>query len=181
MGVEAIHSENWLWTSIFSLVFRDIYWLPVPGMLPGPYLLGPLDLGTPAFYQNRAEAIDTRLAQLRDQGIVVFLTGWQNETLAGLVDAEAALRVASRLPAGLVARILERLAREGWASARGLPDLLIFGGGHRVEGLIPPTLAPGVSLAEVKGPTDSLQDSQRVWLQYLRDGQENVELWHVTD
>ena len=181
MGVEAIHSENWLWTSIFALVFRDLYWLPVPGMLPGPYLMGPLDLGTQAFYQNRAEAIDTRLTQLRDQGIVVFLTGWQNETLAGLVDGEAALRVASRLPAGLVARILGRLAREGWASARGLPDLLIFGAACRVEGLIPPTLAPGVTLAEVKGPTDSLQDAQRVWLQYLRDGQENVELWHVTE
>ncbi|HNH46199.1 MAG TPA: VRR-NUC domain-containing protein, partial [Myxococcota bacterium] len=180
-GIEAIHSENWLWTSIFALVFRDLYWLPVPEMLPGPYLLGPLDLGTPAFYQNRAEAIDTRLAQLRDLGVVAFLTGWQKETLAGLVDGEAALRVASRLPAALVARILGRLAKEGWASARGLPDLLIFGDGRRVEGLIPPTLATGVLLAEVKGPTDSLQDGQRVWLQYLRDGQENVELWHVTE
>ena len=97
------------------------------------------------------------------------------------MDGEAALRVAPRLPAALVARILGRLAKEGWASARGLPDLLIFGDGRRVEGLIPPTLATGVLLAEVKGPTDSLQDGQRVWLQYLRDGQENVELWHVTE
>ena len=54
-GRTALHSENWLWTSLFALVFRELYWLPVPGTLPTTRRAGPLDLGTPAFFAARAD------------------------------------------------------------------------------------------------------------------------------
>ena len=53
----AIHGENLLWTTLFGLVFLDLYWAPVPGMLPAPYLSGPLDLGTPHFLEHRRHAL----------------------------------------------------------------------------------------------------------------------------
>lgn len=180
-GVEAIHTENWLWTSLFALAFRELYWLPIPGMLPGPFLMGPLDLGSPAFFRNRQAEVEARLRLLREEGFVAVATGWEGEALAGLADGSAAISLGARLPGRLIARVLERLAREGWSSARGLPDLLVFGQGARPAGLIPPALPASVLLVEVKGPTDALQDGQRVWFQQLLSGGESVEIWHVME
>lgn len=179
-GVEAIHTENRLWTSLFTIVFWDCYWLPVPNMLPGPFLPGPLDLGSPHFYTARRAEADRCLDQLRQKGFVSFLTTQQKETTDRQGASELALRLGPRLPGSLIADVLERLLREGWAAAQGLPDLLIFADGQRVPGLIPPQLPSGPLLAEVKGPSDALQDGQRVWIHHILRSKNNVEIWWVS-
>lgn len=179
-GVEAIHTENRLWTSLFTIVFWDCYWLPVPNMLPGPFLPGPLDLGSPHFYTARRAEADQRLAQLRQKGFVSFLTTQQKETMETLGAPELAFQLGPRLPGSLIADVLERLLQEGWSAAQGLPDLLIFANGQRVPGLIPPQLPTAPLLAEVKGPSDALQDGQRVWIHHILKSKNNVEVWWVS-
>jgi hypothetical protein len=180
-GFQAEHTENWLWRSLFALCFQDFYWLPVPNMLPGPKLLGPLDLDTPAFYEARKTHIEERLDEIRQEGIVKYTTDIKEEALAGLAWPEAVASLATKLSGPLVATVLQRLAMEGWASAHGLPDLLVVGNGGRVEGLIAPQLPAGCCLVEVKGPGDTLSDAQAVWLDQLAVRGNSVEVWHVRE
>lgn len=177
-GRVAIHAENWFWTSLFALVFRDLYFAPVPGMLPTARRTGPLDLGTPGFHRRRVDAVEARLRAVAQDGPAPHVAGWTGERLTGLVDAEGVRRRADRVPGPMAACVLGRLARDGWDAARGLPDLLIFSGPTaRVEGAVPSTLEEGAFLAEVKGPGDSLRDEQRVWIDHLRRAGVSVELW----
>ena len=178
---DALHAENWLWTSLYALVFRDLYFLPVPGMLPTARRDGPLDVGTPGFYARRREAIAVRLADLAERGPSTYVKGWSGERLAGLWSADAVRSVCARIPGPTAAAILTRLVKEGWAAARGLPDLYVLPGAEvRLPDSVPSRIASGDLLAEVKGPGDTLRDEQRVWHHHLLESGILVELWGVT-
>jgi len=180
-GRRALHAENWLWTSLYALVFRDLYFLPVPGMLPTARRDGPLDVGTPGFYTRRRAAVDARLAALAIEGPAFFAAGWAGERLAGLGAGEVVGRICSAIPGKTAAAVLARLAREGWGAARGLPDLYIFSGpAARVPDGVPARLDDPDLLVEIKGPGDSLRDEQRVWHARLLEEAIPVELWEVT-
>jgi hypothetical protein len=179
-GRRAWHAENWLWTSLYALVFRDLYFLPIPGMLPTPRRDGPLDVGTPGFYARRRAPIEARLAALAADGPAKFCAGWEGERLAGLHAGEVVHRSASMIAGKTAAAVLRRLAEEGWSAARGLPDLYIFSGPEgRVTGALPSRVEEGDALVEIKGPGDSLRDDQRVWHHRLLDEAIVVELWEV--
>ncbi len=180
VGRTAIHAENWFWTSCFALAFRELYWLPLPGRLPTNRRSGPMDIGTAAFYTARREAVDAVLEDVFANGIRVG--GWDGEILFGLSHAEMTISMAARIPPKLAAFILGRLSREGWAAARGLPDLLVLDGPPvRVPGAIPAQLDDSVILAEIKGPGDNLRDDQRVWHDGFVTSGNRVELWSVRD
>ncbi|MBM4369494.1 MAG: VRR-NUC domain-containing protein [Deltaproteobacteria bacterium] len=181
-GRRCVHAENWFWTSCFALVFRELYWLPVPGRLPTPRRSGPLDLGTAAFYGARQDAADRALGRLRAEGIAPFAKSYGGEILAGLVRPDLALELALELPGDLLASVLSELLRRGFDAARGLPDLLVLGGNSTsVPGALPSTLPETAFLAEVKGPGDTLRDGQRVWIDRLVNDGIRVELWTVSD
>ncbi len=179
-GRQAHHGENWLWTSLYALVFRDLYFLPVPGMLPTARRDGPLDVGTPGFYTRRRAEIDARLHALATDGPAPFVAGWDGERLAGLSAGEVVRGWSAAIPGKTAAAVLGRLAKEGWSAARGLPDLYVFSGvAGRVEGAVPARLDHGDALVEIKGPGDSLRDEQRVWHDRLLQEGIVVELWEV--
>jgi hypothetical protein len=181
-GRRALHAENWLWTSLYALVFRDLYFLPVPGMLPTARRDGPLDVGTPGFHARRRDAVDARLTELAAVGPAPFAASWSGERLAGLQGGEEVLAGCAAIPGRTAAVVLGRLAREGWSAARGLPDLYIFPGpGTRLGDAVPARLDDADLLAEIKGPGDSLRDEQRVWHHHLVQNAIPVELWEVAE
>ena len=174
----ALHGENTLWTTLFGLVFLDLYWLPIAGMLPAPYLSGPLDLGTPAFLENRLEALSARMeADLEPivranyvayEGCIARGVWWELDldVLAGVANAGKP--------------ILWRLLREGWGASRGLPDLAVLGGpAQRVRDLFPSRLPQELLLVEVKGPHDQVRDEQAVWHDYLLSQGVPLEIWRI--
>ncbi len=176
----AIHAENALWTSLYALVLRDLYWLPVPGMLPGPRRSGPRDVGTPGFARRRREAVDARLAEVAESGTRSFVDAWSGERLDGLVPAPELLAAARSVPGDLARAVLTRLVDEGWEAARGLPDLWIPPGARvAVPEFLPATLPESGLLAEVKGPSDSIRDAQAVWMRHLVESKILVEVWSV--
>jgi hypothetical protein len=179
-GRVARHAENWLWSSLYALVFRDLYFLPVPGMLPTARRDGPLDVGTPGFYTRRRAAVDARLAAVAAEGCGAFARSWAGERLAGLSGGADVVGLADAIPGPTAAAVLGRLAREGWAAARGLPDLYVLPGAPaRVDGALPVRLDERDLFAEVKGPTDAMRDEQRVWHHILLTEGIVVELWEV--
>lgn len=175
-----IHAENWLWTSLYALCFRDLYFLPVPGMLPTARREGPLDVGTPGFYARRRDHVETRLRAIAAEGPARFVDGWMGERLAGLGAGEIVRDLCASIAPNTAAVILGRLAREGWAAARGMPDLYIFSGPKiRIADALPSRVDDRDHLVEIKGPGDALRDEQRVWHAHLLAEGIPVELWEV--
>ncbi len=179
--------ENALWTTLFGLILQELYWLPVPGMLPTAQMAGPLDLGTPDFAGHRREALEALLAAVvAGEGPGRLRASWalDGARLRGvaweLTSLEVLERVAEGLGGAALAAVLRRLAEEGWSAAVGLPDLAILPGpAERLANAFPARLPEGLLLVEVKGPSDSVRDAQAIWFDRLLAAGAPVELWHV--
>ena len=186
-GQQVIQAENGLWTTLFGLLFFDLFWMPVPGMLPVPGMDGPLDLGSSVFVAHRAQAFQDRLDALADgqgaeilarhhaQGAGAQLRG----VIWGLAELPVLQAVVRGAGPGLVP-VMERLGREGWSARRGLPDLVFVPGAPgAVTDAFPSKLTGELLCVEVKGPTDSLRDGQAVWHDRLLRAGLRVEVWRV--
>ncbi len=183
-----LHGESAPWRTLFALLCADLYFLPVPGMLPVAWLSGPLDLGRPAFAEQRRAALEARLAAIRaGEGPELLQrhhARHQGQALAGahweLASLEELLAIVGALGAEVLAAVVERLAREGWQAARGLPDLLVLPGEPvPLPGAQAGELPHGLLLAEVKGPGDTVRDAQAAWFHQLLEAGVPVELWRV--
>jgi len=183
-----LHGESAPWTTLFALLLHELYFLPIPGMLPVAWLSGPLDIGRPAFAEQRRAPLERLLTDIRD-GAGPSLVRQRHQALAGQALAGARWQaasakeleaIASALGGAALARILRRLAEEGWQASRGLPDLVILPGPRTpAPGPAAGVLPPGLLLAEVKGPGDQVRDAQAAWFHLLLEAQVTVELWRV--
>jgi hypothetical protein len=186
-GREAVHAEGGLWRTLVTLLLApDCLFLPIPGQLPVARLSAPLDYGTPGFAARRVDAIDRVRAQI-DEGRAADLVrraydAFEGCRLAGCrwADAESHARIAAALPPALLRMVFDTLLAEGPHAAKGMPDLLVLPGpAAKLPRAIPGRVGPGVVLAEVKGPSDTLSDAQRIWLDRVADCGARVEVWHV--
>jgi hypothetical protein len=187
-GRRVLRGEGAPWTSLFAALLYDLYWLPVPGMLPIPCLSGPLDLGTPDFALHRADALEARLVALRrGEGpslVQAWASGHAGEALEGLdsrIPREDLTLLADALGGPALAAICAELARRGWKASRGMPDLLVLPGPEvHLAFAIPAWVRPDLVMVEVKGPTDAPSDAQRAWYHLLVEEGVRVEQWEVS-
>ena len=165
-GVRSLHSENWLWLSLFGLAFWDIVFAPISGAFEQPFQSGPLDLRGPGFRRRRSDQIETRLAEIRE-GL------WPKSRMLQRFDEKRGLRnpfvswskgsrslldlVLDHLGTKSMAEVFDRLSREPGRYRRGLPDLFV----------VRPETETGFGLYEVKAPGDQLRPEQGAWLDYL--------------
>jgi hypothetical protein len=166
LGWEGYHTENELWNGLFGLAFWDIVFMPVRGVFYHRFQRGPQDLFTPRFRPARSDAIEQRLAEIRDSdawverlrdtwdrclGIANALVAW-DRLPPGLVESALA-----RIPRETLALVFDRMAANLGLNRAGFPDLVLF----------PPGGGAGFDLVEVKGPGDQLRPNQERWLRFF--------------
>jgi hypothetical protein len=167
---EGYHAENALWNGLFGLAFWDIVFMPVRGAFHNRFQRGPRDLFTSRFRHQRSEAVERRLAEIRDSdrwterlwstyerchGTANALVAW-DRLPAVMVQAGLA-----RIPREHLALIFDRMAANLGLNRAGFPDLVLFP---------PAPTAPGrasYELVEVKGPADQLRPNQERWLRFF--------------
>ena len=66
-GYKGMHLENTLIQHLFTLLFFDILFFVAPDF-PTEFMTAPNDLGTPEFFERRAQAITSRVGEIRDWG-----------------------------------------------------------------------------------------------------------------
>lgn len=184
-GRRAWHGEAGPWRTVVSLLLAELYFLPVPGALPVPRLPGPLDLGTPAFAERRAEALVGLRARIRDEGasgiVAAAAEQWAGVRLAGVdrtVPVDVLVALAEGVPATAWDGLVELRARG--RSFGGLPDLVVLPGpAVDLADAHPKRLGPGLLAVELKGPSDTLRDHQADWLHTLRSLGVTAELWEI--
>lgn len=186
---EMVHGEGRLWTSLFVLLFFDLLWMPVNGMLPAPCLDGPLDLGRKGFAIRRRERFRSRLndilkgggrkrldQSLKERGVRIKGMDW------GLATDTQWRSLLAGLPVRFVNKLMAHIGNTGFSGASGLPDLFVWPGKQqRKDYMFPSVIGPGAHLVEIKGPSDTLQDNQRVWHDRLLRWKFPVEIWRVEE
>ena len=167
---EGYHTENALWNGLFGLTFWDIVFMPVRGAFHNRFQRWPRDLFTPRFRPLRSDAIERRLAEIRDsdQGIERLRStydrclGTTNALVAWDRLPPVALQTAlARIPREHLALVFDRMAANLGVHRAGFPDLILFPPAGTAPG------RAGYELVEVKGPADQLRPNQERWLRFF--------------
>ncbi|XP_064421929.1 fanconi-associated nuclease 1 isoform X2 [Latimeria chalumnae] len=179
---QGIHGEGSTFSTLYGLLMWDIIFLDgIPDVFRNPYQAYPLDLYTDSFYENRKDAIESRLQLLQDasneilkekiaeiwstqQGKVNTLVSWERFT-----SLQQAQGLASCFGGPFLSGVCWRLAKDLRHCRGGLPDLVVWN-----------TQNNSYKVVEVKGPNDRLSHKQMIWLDELRRLGAEVEVCHVT-
>ncbi|KAJ1726934.1 hypothetical protein LPJ61_004863, partial [Coemansia biformis] len=176
-GYDGVHSENAIATTLFALLFWDIIFYPLPGVLDNEYQSQPLDMGSDSFYPSRRAQIEQRLDDIaagnfggairdvytRECGVACVGVSWE-------LACDQLLAVASCLGGQRLAVICRVLAMEYRLKRSGFPDLCLWN-----------TKAGKVLFVEVKGPGDKLSETQHDWLDILVGGGIDAEVCLVRE
>ncbi|OCF42115.1 fanconi-associated nuclease 1 [Kwoniella heveanensis CBS 569] len=177
-GYKGFHSESSILTTLFSLMMWPILFSPLPGAFETPYQTAPLDLGEDTFAPSRQEAIEVRLEAMsrtstalsmlkevddreRPRGTWAVGVNWDY----GATDLEEILEC---LGGRAVAGVCRMLAEEYRHRCSGVPDLIVWDYANK-----------DVRFVEVKGPGDSLSETQKVWIDVLLSSGIQVEVCKV--
>ncbi|KAI0672928.1 hypothetical protein C8Q78DRAFT_1122510 [Trametes maxima] len=175
-GYRGFHCEGRIVTTLFGLLFWDVIFAPVPGAFETRYQAAPLDLAEDTFYYARQALVDARLAEIEagcaaeilarthdaHKDVVCVGVRWDMFTKEELVGIVKCLRPR-------VLAVICRLMCEDYAGRTGgVPDLIVWNE-ERGE----------AKFVEVKGPNDSLQENQKVWIDVLLQAGQPVEVCHV--
>ncbi|KAL1944729.1 hypothetical protein VTO73DRAFT_3159 [Trametes versicolor] len=175
-GFKGFHCEGRIVTTLFGLLFWDIIFAPVPGAFETRYQSAPLDLAEDTFYYVRQPLADARLAEIKDGRAAEILEAaydeHQGKMCVGvrwdLFEKDDLLGIVKGLKANGLAIICKLMCEEYAARTGGVPDLILW---HPTDNT--------TKFVEVKGPNDSLQENQKVWIDVLSRAGVEVELCHV--
>ncbi|XP_044048491.1 fanconi-associated nuclease 1 [Siniperca chuatsi] len=178
---QGIHGEGSTFSTLFALLLWDIIFMEgIPDVFRNPYQTCPLDLYTDCFYENRKEAINSRVHLLSEasvktlhdmledvwtshEGKVCSLVNW--ERFSSLQQAQSLI---SCMGGAFLGGVIARMSKDYRHCRGGLPDLVVWN-----------TSNNSYKLVEVKGPSDRLSQKQQIWLDELQKLGADVEVCHV--
>ncbi|KAM8974336.1 fanconi-associated nuclease 1 [Pelodytes ibericus] len=178
---QGIHGEGSTFCTLYGLLMWDIIFMEgIPDVFRNSYQAYPLDLYTDYFFENRKEAIVTRLQVLHEsctetllqlitdvwnahEGQAGALVSW--ERFSSLQQAQSLVSCFGGPFLSGVCRIMSKGLRH---CKGGLPDLVVWNAHNKYYKLV-----------EVKGPNDRLSHKQMVWLHELKKMGADVEVCHV--
>ncbi|XP_030433423.1 fanconi-associated nuclease 1 isoform X1 [Gopherus evgoodei] len=178
---QGIHGEGSTFSTLYSLLMWDIIFMDgIPDVFRNSYQAFPLDLYTDSFYENRKDAIESRLQLLHAASsetlneMIANVWNAQEGKAATLVswDRFTSLQQAQSLVAcfggPFLSGVCRRLSKDLRHCRGGLPDLVVWS-----------TQEHRFKVVEVKGPNDRLSHKQMIWLDELKKLGAAVEVCHV--
>jgi len=163
-GFQGAFTENYLWRSLFGLVFWDIIFDPDSEALHHPLQVMPSDFYTHEFYKKRKLLIHERLNLLSrprkfrqlilkhfesKAGTNNSLVHWEEMVLPLIFNCH------KKLEPQQLGAVLVEMAKNPRENVRGFPDLFVW---NQEE----------YHFIEVKSPTDQLSAQQLYWLHFFQ-------------
>jgi hypothetical protein len=163
---QVFYVENGLLNSLFGLAFWEVIFAPVAGAFHHPFQAVPSDMYEQGFRERREPLVTRRLDELQQVDLALELRsaarryrGYQNRWVNWALLTEDLLDCAlACIPAAHLLAVWQRILFDPGENRRGFPDLVAFNPTSRDYCMI-----------EVKGPGDTLQDSQLHWLRFFRE------------
>lgn len=177
-GFKGIHSETRIIATLFGILFWDIIFLPIPGAFETPFQTAPLDIAEDSFYHARRDPIETRLKELEDGRGEEIVKRVEAEHRArktwcvgvdwDLVEEGEIVEIVRCLGGTALSVICHLLCEDYAGRSSGGPDLFLWNGD-----------TGKCKFVEVKGPGDTLQENQKLWIDVLLRAGAAVELCSV--
>uniref|UniRef100_A0A4X2L8F6 Fanconi-associated nuclease n=1 Tax=Vombatus ursinus TaxID=29139 RepID=A0A4X2L8F6_VOMUR len=178
---QGIHGEGSTFITLYSFLLWDIIFMDgIPDVFRNFYQAFPLDLYTDSFYENRRDAIESRLQMIHKaspetlkEWIANVWNAQEGKVASGVNwDRFSSLQQAQDLVSCFGGPFLSGVCRLLATDLRhhrgGLPDLVVWN-----------TPNNHFKLVEVKGPNDRLSHKQMIWLDELQKLGAQVEVCHV--
>ncbi|KAI7848629.1 VRR-NUC domain-containing protein [Circinella umbellata] len=171
------HTEGGMISMLFMLLFWDIVFAPMDGVFETPYQAAPLDMASDAFYAGRVSMINERIGEIEQGKFLELITRVDErersrETVCIGVNwkytTEDLLHLAECIGAIALSSLCRLLAEEFGQRRGGMPDLCCWDYESKRSIFV-----------EVKGPGDSLSETQKAWIDTLAGFGLNVEVCHV--
>lgn len=164
-GYDGAHTENYIWRSLFGLVFWEELYSQERAIIHQPLQRVPVDLQDRRYLKGRLEAFERMASELttldllrakventlkEKEGITNPWVSWHPALPAHL---EALFRY---LAPGQILDMALEIARNPLENGTGLPDLFVW-------------RADEYHFWEVKSPTDHLSPHQVFWINFMKD------------
>ncbi|WP_416864928.1 MAG: VRR-NUC domain-containing protein [Imperialibacter sp.] len=174
-GFEGAHTENYIWRSLFGLVFWEELYSQERALIHQPLQRVPLDLQDRRYLKSRYQAFEHFLSvfeskqQLQEkvhvtmqakENIVNPWVGWHSDLAAHM---EALFR---HLSLEQLKEISLEMARNPLENGTGLPDLFVWNSND-------------YHFWEVKSPTDHLSAHQVFWINFMKEHGVKVEVLRI--
>ncbi|MEM6814627.1 MAG: VRR-NUC domain-containing protein [Bacteroidota bacterium] len=175
-GWQGVHSENFIWRSMFGIVFWEELFNEDHGTFHHPLQREPSDLDEAAFFttrkivlEKRVEGFKTRkqlfndLSSTYDEnfGIANRFVTWHDQLLPILEI------MIQRLPLKSIKLVLLEMAKQTKENSTGFPDLFIW-------------KKDDYHFYEIKSPNDHLSAQQLFWLDFLTSARIKADVLRVS-
>ncbi|THG99844.1 hypothetical protein EW026_g2590 [Hermanssonia centrifuga] len=177
---KGFHCEGRIVTTLFGLLFWDIIFASIPGAFETPYQVAPLDIAEETFYFSRQALAEARFVEIRNGDAPQLLAKTFDEYASDatccvgvrwdLFEKQDLVEIAECLGGLGLAVICQLLCEDYAGRTSGVPDLIVW---NKASG--------ECKFVEVKGPGDSLQENQKVWIDVLLQAGIQVEICHVAE
>lgn len=174
-GWQGMHSENFIWRGLFGLIFWEEIFDPSYGSFHHPLQRQPSDMSNESFFENRAEAFQDRLDNIRSkksmtnhieekatekEGIANRFVYWHESLLPTLKT------MIKKLPLKGLKSVLLEIAKNPTENSRGFPDLFIWN-------------SKSYQFYEIKSPNDHLSAQQLYWLNFLETESIKIDVLRI--
>lgn len=162
-GEMAVFSENFLWKSLFGLLFWDIIYDTEALAIHHPLQRAPSDIYKPIFFESRREKLLDRLDLLEEkadltifieniflekQGITNPLVDWS------AITYHSVKKMCEKLKPNQIRLVMLEMAINIKNNTHGFPDLFTWN-------------TDSYEFIEVKSPSDNLSNQQLYWLRFF--------------
>ncbi len=174
-GFEGAHTENYIWRSLFGLVFWEELYSQERALIHQPLQRVPADLQDRRYLKSRYQAFDQFISHFQTkqelkekvlrtmaekEGIVNPWVGWHPDLPTHLEQLFQYLSIEQ------LKEIALEIARNPLENGTGLPDLFVW-------------RAEDYHFWEVKSPTDHLSAHQVFWMNFMRERGVKVEVLRI--
>ncbi|KAJ7766657.1 hypothetical protein B0H16DRAFT_369578 [Mycena metata] len=177
---ERVQPGSCLLTTLFTLLFWDIIFMPIVGAFETAFQACPLDLCEDTFFSSRRYAIDERLDEIKDGRAIAILEKHDAEhraakkTVVGvrwdLCSRKHLVEIVECLPRAILRTICQMFCEDYVEACLGSPDLIVWD-------------ADGTNykLVHIKGPGYPSRQSKKAWRDVLARGDAKQEICEVVE
>lgn len=175
-GWQGIHSENFLWRSLFGLIFWEELFNEEYGTFHHPLQRQPSDLRKSTFFESRKEILEERINSIKSKkGLLKYISAIHEEN-HGIANRfvywhdqlpELAETAIKHLPLKGLKKVMLEIAKQTKENSTGFPDLFIWN-------------ESDYHFYEVKSPNDHLSAQQLFWLDFLSSVGIKAEIMRVS-
>ncbi|KAJ7799837.1 hypothetical protein B0H14DRAFT_3156295 [Mycena olivaceomarginata] len=181
---ERVTTGGVLLTTLFTLLFWDIIFMPLPGAFETDFQTCPLDLCEDTFFSSRKDAIELRLSEIkrgfstaflrlhdeqhRDSNVVAVGVRWDLYSREDLVEGREGM---SCIPSNTLATICQMFCENYVEACGGAPDVIAWDGEQKKYQLV-----------HIQGPGYPNTQSKKAWRDVLANAREtNQEICVVVE